>query len=615
MRDAQSLIPPTREEVARTIFIGNITDGVGGEDGMQRILATAGGLRRWIRAIDADGKPCSFGFAEFEDADSLATAAEIFVDVEVPSKTPTAKKAEDDNGPTEPETTKLLVVVDEASQKYIEEWRGRGSLKDPAELQFRLDSAREELEQVLASLSRLNASDANNMDRDGDVDMQNGQSKINELTGEIVTIPLTVEDELSDIPAEMRETVAKEIASFRDRSNRRDMERIKREEEMEKAERLRTEPRINRLASPPPAAATANGSRSAPRAGGVEGAPSGPRGFGAQIPRDYQKGVSFVNGNAAYNDEDEDSDASDEELERRRKSKRDAELEKTYLDQVRRWLNRERVRSAAIEREKTRDQAEESVVAAEKAAVAERLRKWNDDEEASRRVEEYYHDRSQWLRNRAAFRAREGEHDASDRAAEEREKARTQERHGRSMGASDDLRTRQGGDLEARSEMPRGPAPAPFKMSLGAAAQRAQAAAAPRRTMADVEGLLEDEEDAAATITRRTLIPIEADAGASGASMTDEERAQANRRLATEIPTDKDGLWKWPIKWEFVDEAIITEQLRPFVEKKIVEYLGVQEQMLVDVVESAIRKRGSPQDLVGELEGVSRSNPLCLTRG
>ena len=49
----------------------------------------------------------------------------------------------------------------------------------------------------------------------------------------------------------------------------------------------------------------------------------------------------------------------------------------------------------------------------------------------------------------------------------------------------------------------------------------------------------------------------------------------------------------------------MSDQLKPFVEKKIVEYLGVQEQMLVDVVEEHIRKRASPQELVEELEGVS----------
>lgn len=64
-------------------------------------------------------------------------------------------------------------------------------------------------------------------------------------------------------------------------------------------------------------------------------------------------------------------------------------------------------------------------------------------------------------------------------------------------------------------------------------------------------------------------------------------------------------MWNWAVKWEFVDDAVISDQLKPFVEKKIVEYLGVQEQMLVDVVEEHVRKHGSPQELVEQLAEVS----------
>ena len=112
MRDQMpSLVPPTREEVARTIFVGNLTEGMGGEDGIQRILNCAGGLRRWTRVMDADHKSCTFGFAEYEDADSLATAGKVLEDVEVPTKPP---KAANGNGETEtngdvPSKTKLLV--------------------------------------------------------------------------------------------------------------------------------------------------------------------------------------------------------------------------------------------------------------------------------------------------------------------------------------------------------------------------------------------------------------------------------------------------------------------------------------------------------------------------
>ena len=458
-----------------------------------------------------------------------------------------------------------------------------------------------------------------NVDRDDDYSMQNGDEKPD---AEVVTIPLSADDELSDIPAEMRETVAKEIQAFRDRSTRRDLERLKREEELEAMERRRNlnQSRTSRLASPPLSAPSgpaggANGIPVGPRDRGVPNAPAGPKGYTeSQIPRDYQKGVTFVNGSGIngagapglIDREDEDSDASDEEIERRKQEKKQAEQEKMYQDQRRRWLNRERSRTAAVEREKARDKEEQAQKEAEKEAVAKRLREWNDDVETSRKVEEYYVDRSMWIRNRATFRNRESNMDDLDRNAEEKEKARDAQQREQARGMADDFLNRQAMELDIKA--PR--EPQRFKLSLGAAAQKAQAAATGRRTVAEVEGLLEDEEEADSS-AKRTLIPIKFDNAADAMVLTEEERAQAARQLAADIPSDKDGLWKWPVKWEFVDETVLGEQLKPFVEKKIVEYLGVQEQMLVEVVEDHIRKRGEPQALVGELEGVSRTISRC----
>lgn len=473
---------------------------------------------------------------------------------------------------------------------------------------MRLDHAREALQAVLNDLTYptvpTQKDELSRIDRDGDMNMANGA--MDGTNGDVVTIPISADDELSDIPAEMRETVAKEIAAFRDRSNRRDLERLKREEEIEQQERQRmmNGSRSNRLASPPPTAPSgpaggANGIPVGPRDRSGLNAPSGPKGFGQQIPRDYQKGVVFVNGTgitAASAFEDDDTDASDEELEKRRNAKKEAELEKQYLDQERRWLNRERSRTAAVEREKNRDAEEDSRINDEKEAMAKRLREWDDDAETTRKIEEYYADRSMWIRNRASFRSREVALDDADRAAEQRERARDFQQRQRAGAMADDFLARQ--DVEMQQEEDtrtpeQRPEPAKFKLSLGAAAQKAQANAAlqnQKRTVAEVEGLLEDEEETESG-QKRTLIPIQFDKNDT-AGMSEEERAQAAKQLAAEIPNDSEGLWKWDVKWDYVDESVIDERLKPFVEKKIVEYLGVQEQMLVDVVVNALRGGG-----------------------
>lgn len=109
LRDSiMQLQPPTKEEMVRTIFVGGITEGTKGDEGIERILRAVGNLKRWTRATDADDKACKFGFAEYEDPESLGTAVEALRDVEVPVKRqmPHDEKAEQ-NG--EVEESKLNV--------------------------------------------------------------------------------------------------------------------------------------------------------------------------------------------------------------------------------------------------------------------------------------------------------------------------------------------------------------------------------------------------------------------------------------------------------------------------------------------------------------------------
>jgi hypothetical protein len=101
------LQPPTRDEIVRTLFVGGITEGCGGDDGIERILRSAGGLRRWIRATDADEKPCRFGFAEYENPESLEIAVEILKDVEVPVKRQVPRK----EGEEQQEVEKSTLLV------------------------------------------------------------------------------------------------------------------------------------------------------------------------------------------------------------------------------------------------------------------------------------------------------------------------------------------------------------------------------------------------------------------------------------------------------------------------------------------------------------------------
>lgn len=603
----QALVPPTRDEVTRTVFVDGITDGIGGTKGLERLLGIAGKLRRLDRATDASGKELTFGFAQFEDIESLYVAFDIFQDIVVPSKKQSPSDESDEKDETYESFEKQPVSFrfDETATKLVEthkEERG----EDPEAI-ARIDASKESLKRLVHQFFYpLTPSSA---DADGDVMMGDAAAK-NSDSVEVVNIPLAQDDELADIPAEMRETVAAEIQAFRDRSIQRDMERLKREEELEAMERQRNGA-ARTLRQPSPS--SSNNIPVGPR--GMTNVPYGPKGQKSDLGKDHNRSVEFVNGGTTnggqlFDREDEDDPASDEELERRRIAKKTAETDKMYADAERRWLNREKSRTAALEREKERDAMDDENFAKNQQKMIEQLKELNEDDESTRKHWEYFQDRSAYIRNRAAFRAREVAADEADRRAEEQELAREESQREQAKGLADSFLEREAQEMEERRPASANvSAPQPFKLSLGAAAQKAQSQRAPRKTMAEVEGLLEDEEED--TTSKRQLIPIKFEPMAA-AAMTDEERDQAVRSLAQEIPSETEGLWGWNVQWDFLDESVIREKLRPFIEKKLVEYLGVQEELLIEVVEEHLRKHSKPTELVEELAEVSHFHLVTM---
>jgi hypothetical protein len=622
--------PPTREEVARTIFVGGMGSEAPEDEAIENILRCAGKLRRWTRARDADDKKCKFGFAEYEDVDSLEAANELFGQgIEVPAFKAGQVIREGENN--EVKQTKLLVIVDEQSHKYIQEWTSKRNEDEDAR-QFRLDSCKDDMRQCITSLTNTTAFMANaaaNGDADGAVEATNGEQR-NGDNPEVPYIALTAEgeDELADIPEEFRLGIRAEIAAFRDRSVRRDLDKLRQEEEMEQKERQRAMgSRLSRLASPPRGSSgTTNGIPVGPRdrTTGPSGAPSGPRGHRGQMPSDYANGVTFVGANGAINGislnrEDEDAEESDEELEARRRKRREEELEKQYLDQERKWLNRERVSGSARQRDRENEARTKDLKERQKEVMVERLCKWNDDEESRLGHEEYYVDRSAWLRKRGTYRDGEARRDDADRANELKEANSQQARNAEARGQADAFLDQLDSDIASRSNAE--PATAGgFKLSLGAAKTKASAAtaAAPvsKRTVAELEGLMEDEDDAATAGRKTSLKPL-ADTSTlptNGADLSDEERAAARQQLAAEIPSDVDALFAYKIRWKSLSADSIETQIRPMVEKKVVEYLGVQEELLVHAVVDGIKNNRAPEELVGELEPALEEEAKLLVK-
>jgi len=73
-------------------------------------------------------------------------------------------------------------------------------------------------------------------------------------------------------------------------------------------------------------------------------------------------------------------------------------------------------------------------------------------------------------------------------------------------------------------------------------------------------------------------------------------KAQA---VIDKIPTVKSELFKFEINWDSVSEnKIVEEKMRPWVKKKIIEYLGEEEQTLIDYICKKLTEHTPPDQLL-----------------
>lgn len=83
--------------------------------------------------------------------------------------------------------------------------------------------------------------------------------------------------------------------------------------------------------------------------------------------------------------------------------------------------------------------------------------------------------------------------------------------------------------------------------------------------------------------------------------MTADERKQMVKELIDALPTHKSELFKYEIAWEHLDEAFIAQRIKPWVEKKIREYIGDEEPSLVAFICERVQARSEPTRLLGDL--------------
>lgn len=104
----------------------------------------------------------------------------------------------------------------------------------------------------------------------------------------------------------------------------------------------------------------------------------------------------------------------------------------------------------------------------------------------------------------------------------------------------------------------------------------------------------EDEQTAASSAAKRAkLVQL---------AQSAEERKKQVKRLVESIPTDRDELFNYPIDWTQLDPSLMEKRIRPWINKKIVEYIGEEEQSLNDFICTKIDQRQRPERLLEEVK-------------
>merc|ERR1719253_2161833 len=89
-------------------------------------------------------------------------------------------------------------------------------------------------------------------------------------------------------------------------------------------------------------------------------------------------------------------------------------------------------------------------------------------------------------------------------------------------------------------------------------------------------------------------------------SSVDEKKRQmeATKALIAQIPSSKEDIFAYPINWRAVQEhSIIEKKLKPWVKKKVVEYLGAEEDAMIEFIIKKVEARSAPDAILNELIG------------
>ncbi|XP_060907813.1 RNA-binding protein 25b [Labrus mixtus] len=120
-----------------------------------------------------------------------------------------------------------------------------------------------------------------------------------------------------------------------------------------------------------------------------------------------------------------------------------------------------------------------------------------------------------------------------------------------------------------------------------------------------------DDEETDEQPRKRKLVPLDYDddksLGVDGAGLSSikgantEEKRKHIKTLIEKIPTGKPELFSYPLDWTMVDTLLMERRVRPWINKKIIEYIGEEEATLVDFVCTKVMAHSMPQSILDDV--------------
>lgn len=120
----------------------------------------------------------------------------------------------------------------------------------------------------------------------------------------------------------------------------------------------------------------------------------------------------------------------------------------------------------------------------------------------------------------------------------------------------------------------------------------------------DVKDVFNNDDEELPRPKKRKLVPLDYTDKKEDESKAVEEKKKNIRQLIERIPTDKDDLFSFHLDWSVVDNQLMEKRIRPWINKKIIEYIGEPEPTLVDFICSKVLAGSSPQAILDDVQMV-----------